>query len=103
MSLQRKHREIMVFSISFLDVIASALGAILILFIIQYNKTQSARTEAVVSEARHTQCTEALQEFARQDVNWIDENDSIYNQLRIWSKDSDGKDSLVALGQFPKA
>jgi len=69
MSLQRKHREIMVFSISFLDVIASALGAILILFIIQYNKTQSARTEAVVSEARHTQCTEALQEFARQDVN----------------------------------
>ncbi len=33
MHLQRKHREIMVFSISFLDVIASALGAILILFI----------------------------------------------------------------------
>lgn len=64
----KKNREIMVFSISFLDVIASALGAILILFIIQYNKTQTARTEAVVSEARHTQCTEALQEFARQDT-----------------------------------
>ncbi len=57
----------MVFSISFLDVIASALGAILILFIIQYNKTQTARTEAVVSEARHSQCTAALAEFARQD------------------------------------
>ncbi len=68
MKLQHKHREIMVFSISFLDVIASALGAILILFIIQYNKTQTARTEAVVSEARHTQCTEALQEFARSDT-----------------------------------
>ena len=47
--------------------IASALGAILILFIIQYNKTQTARTEAVVSEARHSQCTAALAEFARQD------------------------------------
>lgn len=65
--LRRKNREIMVFSISFLDVIASALGAILILFIIQYNKTQTARTEAVVSEARHSQCTAALAEFARQD------------------------------------
>ncbi|MFH2123836.1 MAG: VCBS repeat-containing protein [Pseudomonadota bacterium] len=31
--------------------------------------------------------------------NWIDENDSIYNQLRIWSKDGEGKDILVALGQ----
>ncbi len=66
---RRKNREIMVFSISFLDVIASALGAILILFIIQYNKTQSARTEAVVSELRHSQCTEALQEFASRDTD----------------------------------
>jgi len=31
--------------------------------------------------------------------NWIDENDSIYNSLRIWSKDAEGNDSLVALGQ----
>lgn len=31
--------------------------------------------------------------------NWIDENDPIYDRLRIWSKDSDGKDQLFALGQ----
>lgn len=30
---------------------------------------------------------------------WIDENDSIYEGLRIFSKDSDGNDQLVALGQ----
>lgn len=30
---------------------------------------------------------------------WIDENDSIYSGLRIWSKDSQGNDQLVALGQ----
>lgn len=31
--------------------------------------------------------------------NWIDENDDIYSQLRIWSKDSAGNDQLIALGQ----
>jgi hypothetical protein len=31
--------------------------------------------------------------------NWIDENDSIYDRLRIWSKDASGSDQLVALGQ----
>jgi len=31
--------------------------------------------------------------------NWIDESDSIYDRLRIWSKDADGNDQLVALGQ----
>ncbi|MEE4240706.1 MAG: hypothetical protein V2I36_04525 [Desulfopila sp.] len=30
---------------------------------------------------------------------WIDEKDSIYEGLRIWSKNSSGKDQLVALGQ----
>lgn len=30
---------------------------------------------------------------------WIDENDSIYNKLRIWTKDAQGNDSLFALGQ----
>jgi hypothetical protein len=35
-----------------------------------------------------------------QDLNgWIDENDPIFNQLRIWTKDAQGKDSLFALGQ----
>jgi hypothetical protein len=31
--------------------------------------------------------------------NWIDENDDIYSRLRIWSKDAEGKDQLIALGQ----
>jgi hypothetical protein len=31
--------------------------------------------------------------------NWIDENDDIFDSLRIWSKNSDGSDQLVALGQ----
>jgi len=31
--------------------------------------------------------------------NWIDENDDIYSQLRIWSKDATGNDRLMALGQ----
>lgn len=33
-----------------------------------------------------------------QDGNgWIDENDNIYEHLRIWSRDADGNDHLVAL------
>jgi len=31
--------------------------------------------------------------------NWIDENDDIYNKLRIWTKDENGNDVLFALGQ----
>ncbi len=30
---------------------------------------------------------------------WIDENDAVYSRLRIWSKDADGADHLVGLGQ----
>lgn len=30
---------------------------------------------------------------------WIDENDSIYSKLRIWSKDEQGRDQLVGLGE----
>lgn len=30
---------------------------------------------------------------------WIDENDPIYDKLRIWTKDENGKDKLLALGQ----
>lgn len=30
---------------------------------------------------------------------WIDENDSIYDRLRIWTKTPDGDDQLFALGQ----
>lgn len=31
--------------------------------------------------------------------NWIDENDAIYDQLRIWERDSEGNFSLLALSQ----
>lgn len=31
--------------------------------------------------------------------NWIDENDSIFDQLRIWTKTSENEDQLLALGQ----
>ncbi len=35
-----------------------------------------------------------------QDGNqWIDENDAIYQNLRIWSKDGQGNDQLVGLGE----
>lgn len=35
-----------------------------------------------------------------QDNNgWIDENDSIYQKLRIWTKDADGNNHLFALGE----
>lgn len=29
---------------------------------------------------------------------WIDENDPVFNQLRIWTKDANGNDKLVGLG-----
>ena len=41
-------------------------------------------------------------DLAKQDEDgngWIDENDPIFNQLRIWSKETDGSDRLVALGE----
>lgn len=28
---------------------------------------------------------------------WIDENDAVYSQLRLWSRDAEGKDSLATL------
>ncbi|HKX28682.1 MAG TPA: hypothetical protein VJ302_13370 [Blastocatellia bacterium] len=30
---------------------------------------------------------------------WIDEGDAVFNRLRIWTKDSDGTDRLLALGK----
>jgi len=30
---------------------------------------------------------------------WIDENDSVFDKLRIWTKDGDGNDTLFALGE----
>lgn len=40
-----------------------------------------------------------LAEYDNDQNGWIDENDAIYEKLRIWSKDSQGNDTLVALGQ----
>jgi len=54
------------------------------------------------SELFGTQSGNGFSDLAAYDQdgnNWIDENDSIYNNLRIWSKDAEGKDTLVALGQ----
>jgi len=31
--------------------------------------------------------------------NWIDENDAIFNKLRIWIKDSNNEDKLLGLGE----
>lgn len=31
--------------------------------------------------------------------NWIDENDAVYDNLRIWSRSGDGTEQLVGLGQ----
>lgn len=31
--------------------------------------------------------------------NWIDENDSIYDRLRIWTRDAGGQQQLLGLGQ----
>jgi hypothetical protein len=54
------------------------------------------------SELFGAQSGDGFSELAAYDLdgnNWIDENDSIYSGLRIWSKDADGNDTLVALGQ----
>lgn len=41
---------------------------------------------------------EELREFDDDKNGWIDENDTIFNNLRVWTKDKDGKDKLFALG-----
>ena len=40
-----------------------------------------------------------LSRFDTDHNNFIDENDSIYDRLRIWEKDEDGTDRLLALGR----
>jgi hypothetical protein len=54
------------------------------------------------SELFGPQTGNGFEELAAYDLDhnqWIDENDAIYEGLRIWSKDSDGNDQLVALGE----
>lgn len=41
---------------------------------------------------------EELSQYDEDRNNWIDENDPIYNRLRIWTKDETGKNVLLALG-----
>jgi hypothetical protein len=41
-----------------------------------------------------------LAKFDLDGNKWIDENDEVYNKLRIWMKDEDGNDQLLALGQL---
>jgi hypothetical protein len=40
-----------------------------------------------------------LAQYDNDNNGWIDENDSIYDKLRIWTKDENGQDKLFALGQ----
>jgi hypothetical protein len=40
-----------------------------------------------------------LSEYDSDGNNWIDENDAIFEDLQIWSKNEKGEDSLIALGQ----
>lgn len=45
---------------------------------------------------------DGLSELARYDEDgnqWIDENDSIFYKLKLWSKDAEGHDFLYSLGQ----
>ncbi len=41
----------------------------------------------------------ALAQYDEDQNGWIDENDSVFDKLRIWTKDAQGNDSLFALGQ----
>lgn len=40
-----------------------------------------------------------LAKYDSDNNNWIDENDPVFERLRIWSKDENGNDRLIALGQ----
>lgn len=54
------------------------------------------------SELFGTQTGDGFAELAAYDQdhnNWIDENDSIFSRLRLWTKDAQGNDSLVSLSQ----
>ena len=40
-----------------------------------------------------------LAEYDRDGNLWIDENDAIFHRLRIWTRDEEGNEELMALGQ----
>lgn len=52
------------------------------------------------SELFGTQSGDGFKDLARYDEDgngWIDENDSVFSRLRIWTKDSEGNDYLIDL------
>ena len=54
------------------------------------------------SELFGTKSGDGFKDLAAYDSDgngWIDENDPIFDQLRIWTKDANGKDVLCALGK----
>ncbi len=54
------------------------------------------------SELFGTQSSNGFADLAEYDSDkndWIDENDSIFEKLRIWTKDESGNDQLFVLGQ----
>ena len=40
-----------------------------------------------------------LREYDSDGNNWIDENDEVFDSLRIWTKNEEGEDKLIGLGQ----
>ena len=54
------------------------------------------------SELFGPQNGDGFSELAKYDSDkngWIDENDPIFNNLKIWTKDSEGNDKLFAIGE----
>lgn len=52
------------------------------------------------SELFGTKSGDGFKDLAAYDEDgngWIDENDAIFSQLKIWTKDEDGKDKLISL------
>lgn len=52
------------------------------------------------SELFGTQSGDGFADLAKYDLDkngWIDENDGVFDKLKVWTKDSDGKDVLITL------
>lgn len=62
--------------------------------------------DGVINDGRELfgpQTGDGFQELSCYDKDgnlWIDENDEIYDSLRIWTKDAKGRDHLLALGEI---
>lgn len=60
--MRSPRRDINVFNLSMMDVIASALGAFLILFIVTMHRTEAAKEQAAVSQAAFDTCAIELKD-----------------------------------------